>query len=300
MENEQAQKYKEDLINARLDDISTKLQIDYENIDRSVRIEDLNIPKEALMKAIYDYEIILDVKAETKYFFELYKSLNPSMTINLRKFRNDRRKITMKINFIINRLMEIAELYNKFIKVAIKYVKMLKTIEDPDLRRSPKLWKDVNIEDRAELIKFVNDHLTTCIDLLEICKRLQPAVLNATIKLIDVFKLLKVESCIENFVKSFNELLENEWQKITMHFVEYNIDIMSDKLVIEMNPIYMKLQKHYNERDSFESDIRKWEEHAYSEEVVDNFDNSVQILNDETTFDNLSVREYFSIEYNYS
>lgn len=273
MVNEQALEFEKDLLSVKLGDISTDLQLEYANIDKSVGIKDLNVLNNALLLAIYNYGQLRDVKAEVKRLFELYRSsIVFDRNESLKAFQSDRIKIGMKISFIMNRSDEIAKLYEKFIKIAIKYAKILKNIEDPDSEKNPKKWKDVAIEDRAELIKLIYSKLFTCTELIDYCDRWQADLIESLTATIDVLKKLKGVSTMANFVSECNDLSKNQWEKLTKPHIKRNINILSDKLLSVSNPTYTRFQKHKRERDSFKGDIRKWKEKAYDVKLIEDSD----------------------------
>lgn len=257
--------------------ISTDFRLEYDQYNGNGQINDLSASNDAILIAIHKYGRMLDVNSEVKRLFELYRT--PKLYIkneSVKEFRSDRVKIGMKINFMTSRMEAIAELYEKFIKTAIKYAKILKDIEDPVSEKNPKYWNDLDIEDRAELIRLVYDRLDTCSDLLQYCNEFQETVFNVMYQMIDVLKAFNGISTMNIFVKKCNDLLENDWENVIDLKTRNSIDILMEKIVNKMNPVYKTLQRYKDERETFKDDLRNWKEKAYQVEIVDDSDSSTQ------------------------
>lgn len=266
--------------------------MEYEIVDRSVQVDDLNILNDALLTAIYKYGRLINVGSEMKILFDLYRSTNAfRANKDLKHFQNDRRIIGMKVYFIINRSKVIAKLYEKYIKSAIKYAKMLKNLESPDSEKNPIKWIDLAIEDRAELIKLIHDRLITCTNLIEHCNHYQQLALHALIPMIDIFKETKDISNMKNFVEKMHGILKNQAVNITERYIRDNLNILSEEIVNRNSYLHEKVIKFNSEKESFKTDIRKWKEKVYQRQVIDDSDSSTESIV-EPQFDNVLVRNF--------
>lgn len=276
--NHQALKLKHDLLNVDLHKISTELQLEYEkflekSMENSIVIKYLNTPNNALFTAIYNYGNLLDIATEVKRLYELYRSSRINeRNYAFKKFQFVRRKISMAISLVINRSEEIAESYEKFIKMGIKYGKMLKNIKNS----KSKNWNDVAFEDKAELIEIIFMRLITCTELIDYCNRMQFNCIESLTPMIDIFKNLEDTSTMSDFVENGMNLVENQWNLVTNRHVKRSINLMLEKIVRVGNPVYIKIQKFNNASESFKADIRRWMEKAYDGELIEDSDSDTQ------------------------
>lgn len=275
MENEQTLIYKKDFLSGKLGLISLDLQMECTNCDSSVRVVDLNTPNDALLRAVYEYDRLINAKAHLKHLFELYKSTKAyDRNKNLTEFQSDRRKIGLKISSIMNHSDEIVKLYEKYFNVATKYAKILIDIEDPDFVKNPKKWKDLDIEDRVELVKLFYYRLITCAHLIFYCNELKSKMLDIVDPMIGYFQKLNDVSEMENFVQNCIDLLENQWAKIKQRSIRNHINLLSEKIGDSSSPIYTTIQKHNSDKKSFKNEIRKWKAKAYQMELIEDSDSS--------------------------
>lgn len=273
IKNEKVLNFRELLLNTQIDKISYDLQLDYVRSGQSMQIVNLNLPKKALLTVINQYGRILYVKEVIKRFFEMYKSVNSTeVNIGMQQYQIDRINVGMKLVFIINRIEEIADLYDKFLKVAIEYAKKLKDIEDPDSIKNPRKWKSLNIEHRNELVFFIYSRLITCSSLFRYCNELQSTVLILLRPMHDIFNSAHDTISIDNFIKKCSNLSEDKLEDMTKLYLKHNVDILLEKIVEITSPIYAALQRFNDEKESFKDDLRKWKEKAYPGEIIEDSD----------------------------
>lgn len=277
-------KYKIEIEDAKLHEISYDLQMDYlltdaTNTDSSEIINKLNMLNDAAVSSISKYVEMQELHEVIKHLYSDYQSTY-GKNKNVNTLIYNRRSICHGIHFIMTRVNQLARIYNTFIKFILKDIKMLsELVADPSIS-----WGSTHIERRIELIQKFNDRLIPCIDLLEDCDKLQPIVSNALTEMKATFNEMEDVKSSENFVNNFKIIISNQRAKLTGDIFKYTLDLLSDKInkkPIKGREIYNKIQK-FNEikDDSFKEVINDWKINRNLKELKQNpFSSTVEVPN---------------------
>lgn len=247
-------------------EISASVKSDYELIDPSVQIDDLNIPKITILNAILKYGEMIKVQTNTKTLKLNYQTAYKRAK-HLEKFKYERSTMGKRLAVVMENTYDIGQAYNIFIKFSLKVIRVLIDIANNQS------WKTILTSYRAELIEIVNRRLIACVDLLEYCNELQSNVLNVLNPMIDLFNELGEQSDVRIF-EIFLEKSKTHMSKETKNFIELGVKHKINLLVMDqiekMDNIYQdifeKRQKYIEEEKSFDKAICDWKNKAYYRE----------------------------------
>lgn len=265
------ERYKREIKEINLPEISSNLQIEFmlfddSGFDRTEIIKKIDRTNDITLNAIFKYGEMIKLQTEINYLYLEYRR-NFNKNKSLKRFEVVRRTIGTGMRYVMVRISQLIQVYKFFIEFALNVVKKLKDIiVDPNI-----LWGSVSMDNRIELIQKFNDRLIPCMDLIEECNTLQPTSLNILTEMERIFNELKGLNTFENFMIEMNELLNRQGSEVRADDYKRKIDILSNKILKAQKKdliIHSKMQKfnEINDMNSFEVALNRWKNEKNSVE----------------------------------
>lgn len=259
----QIKDYETKILEINLEKISTDVKLEYNRINPSGKIDDLNIPKGEILNAIFKYGEMLKAQTDAKRQFSNYKIKYRGVE-GLETLGNERSAMSSVINALMVRTYDVNQVYDNFIEFFLKITKVLIDI----VNNSKNPWTNLFIPYKAELIEIVYRRLIACTDLLESCNDLQETVLNILNPMIEIFDELGDTSTFQRFLDKYDELIAKQKMSLMGHIFRHKIDILlrnKGTILPQKNQIIYEKRKKFNEEEiSFKQAIKDWKKKAYN------------------------------------
>lgn len=265
---------------ANLQKISVDLKSEYEFLDPHVRIDDLSVPQNALLNAIFKYDEMLKIQIDVKRLISHYQCTYKQIP-GLEKLKINRISIGKNLFTIMKRSFDVSKVYGILIEFSSNVINVLIDIVNNPINS----WVNVLIPHKAELIEIVNRRLIACTDMLELCNEFQPTVLNLLKSMSDIFNELEEQvdaRKVNLFLDKCKNLISKHGKNFIGSDVMHRINILLNKVkkMPQKNQnIYKKRQNYNEEESSFSTAIFDWKRKAYFGEA--NYDNHSPYLHEE-------------------
>lgn len=257
--------YEAYLLEANLHTISTNVKLEYERINPSVQIDDLDIPKCFILNAVVKYGELLKAQINVKKVFSNYQTAYQQVE-GPKQFIIERAGMGNSIHISVERTYFVNQVYRIFIEFSLNVIKVLLNI----VNNSNNPWENVIIPHKAELLEIVNRRLIACANVLENCNELQTIVLNVLYPTIDIFNELGENFDHHNFecfLDTCRNLMINGKKHLKELGFKHKIKLLLNKgeRVPRKHQYFYEKRKRFNDEEStFKKAIKDWKKKAYA------------------------------------